>query len=329
MHDADLLARLERRLDAIHLRRRLTIEAAHEARCQGRGLNFFQSERWCSAHAVVRLGLRMAGLYGRARRNAARVQVRRNTVVSPRLPAAFHGFTILQLSDLHADLSGEAMARVAELLPGLRYDLCVITGDFRGRTFGPFAQSLEGVALVRGALAGPVFGVLGNHDPIRMLPALEAMGLRMLVNEAETLERNGERLHLAGIEDAHHFRLDDIAGVAAPHPDRFAVLLSHTPEVYREAAQAGFDLTLSGHTHGGQLCLPGGIPLMLEAKLPRSLGAGAWRHGAMSGYTSVGCGCSLIAVRLNCPPEITLHRLERPVANSPLTKSGSADSLWS
>ena len=72
------------------------------------------------------------------------------------------------------------------------------------------------------------------------------------------------------------------------------------------------DLTLSGHTHGGQLCLPGGLPVMLEAKLPRAFGAGAWRHGAMAGYTSVGCGCSLMAVRLNCPPEITLHRLERP-----------------
>ena len=195
MRDADLPAGLERRLDPLHLRRRLAIEAAHEARCQGPGLNFFQTERWCSAHAVVRLGLRMAGLYGRARRNAARVRVRRNRVVSPRLPAAFHGFTILQLSDLHADLSGAAMARVAGLLPGLRYDLCVVTGDFRGRTFGPFAESLAGVALVRAALSGPLFGVLGNHDPIRMLPSLEAMGLRMLVNETETLgaRRQGHR----------------------------------------------------------------------------------------------------------------------------------------
>ena len=312
MHDADILARLEQRLGTVHARQRLGIESDYEADYLGQGLNFFQLEKWYSAHSVIRLGLRLAGLYGRARRNVGRVQVRHNTIVSPRLPTAFHGFTILQLSDLHADMSGEAMARVAELLPDLRYDICVMTGDYRGKTYGPFADSLAGVALVRGSLAGPVFGVLGNHDSIRMVPELEEMGVRMMLNEAETLERGGEQLHLAGIDDAHLFRAHDIAKVAAPRPDQFAVLLSHTPEVYRQAAQAGFDLTLAGHTHGGQLCLPGGIPLMLDANLPRRLGAGAWRHGAMAGYTSVGCGSSIVAVRLNCLPEITLHRLERP-----------------
>ena len=89
----------------------------------------------------------------------------------------------------------------------------------------------------------------------------------------------------------------------------FSILLSHTPETYREAAAAGFDLMLSGHTHGGQLCLPGGIPIKLEARLPRSMGAGAWRYAEMAGYTSVGAGTSLLPVRLNCPPEITLHTL--------------------
>jgi predicted MPP superfamily phosphohydrolase len=66
---------------------------------------------------------------------------------------------------------------------------------------------------------------------------------------------------------------------------------------------------LSGHTHGGQLCLPGGIPIKLEARLPRSMGRGAWRYAEMAGYTSVGAGTSLLPVRLNCPPEITLHTL--------------------
>jgi uncharacterized protein len=312
LRDDDILARLERRLGPAHARQRLGMEEDHESDCFGPRLNFFKVERWYSAHAVIRLGLRIAGLYGRARRNVGRVQVRRNTVVSPRLPHAFHGFTILQLSDLHADMSRDAMERVAELLPNLDYDLCVMTGDYRGKTFGPFADSIAGVALVRAKMSGPVYGVLGNHDTVRMLPGLEDMGVRMLMNETETLERDGEQLHLAGIDDAHFYRVDDIGKVAAPRSDRFAVLLSHTPEIYRQAAHAGFDLTLAGHTHGGQLCLPGGFPLMLDADLPRALGAGAWRHGAMAGYTSVGCGSSLVAVRLNCLPEITLHRLERP-----------------
>ncbi len=90
-----------------------------------------------------------------------------------------------------------------------------------------------------------------------------------------------------------------------------SILLSHTPEIYRQAAHADFDLLLSGHTHGGQICLPGAIPITLDATLPRRMGSGPWRYRRMVGYTSVGVGSCLVAVRLNCPPEITLHRLRR------------------
>jgi predicted MPP superfamily phosphohydrolase len=88
-------------------------------------------------------------------------------------------------------------------------------------------------------------------------------------------------------------------------------LLSHTPEIYRQAAHAGFNLLLSGHTHGGQICLPGRVPITLDSVLPRRLGAGAWKHHTMDGYTSVGAGTSVVPVRFNCPPEITLHHLEQ------------------
>jgi uncharacterized protein len=86
-------------------------------------------------------------------------------------------------------------------------------------------------------------------------------------------------------------------------------LLSHTPEIYERAAQAGFGLMLSGHTHGGQICLPGSIPIVLEADLPRAFAGGAWRHAGMAGYTSVGAGSCLVPVRINNRPEITLHKL--------------------
>ena len=93
---------------------------------------------------------------------------------------------------------------------------------------------------------------------------------------------------------------------------RFSILLSHTPEIYQQAAHAGFDVLLAGHTHGGQICLPGSIAITLQAPLPRAFGAGAWRYGRMAGYTSVVCTIGVVAVRFNCLPEITLHRLERP-----------------
>ncbi|HSD96826.1 MAG TPA: hypothetical protein VLB06_06745, partial [Sulfuricaulis sp.] len=87
------------------------------------------------------------------------------------------------------------------------------------------------------------------------------------------------------------------------------ILLSHTPEAYRNAAHAGFRLMLCGHTHGGQICLPGGIPIITDADCPRALVAGPWMYHGLIGYTSVGAGASIVDVRLNCPPEITLHRL--------------------
>jgi hypothetical protein len=156
-----------------------------------------------------------------------------------------------------------------------------------------------------------VYAVLGNHDTILMVPALEEMGIRILLNECEPISRGADKIYLAGIDDAHYYRVDNIEKAASqiPHSD-FSILLSHTPEIYRQAAHAGFDLLLSGHTHGGQICLPGSIPITLSSVLPRRMGSGAWKYHDMAGYTSVGAGSSIVAVRINCLPEITLHHLE-------------------
>ena len=207
------------------------------------------------------------------------------------------------------------MRRLIELLPHLSYDLCVLTGDYRGRTYGPCEATLEGMARMRAHITAPIYGVLGNHDSLRMVPALEEMGIRMLVNEVEPIRRDGQHLYLAGIDDAHFYRMDNIEKVASKIPhDEFSILLSHTPEIYRQAAHADFDLLLSGHTHGGQICLPGSIALTLDSVLPRRMGAGSWRYGRMIGYTSVGVGSSVVAARINCPPEITLHELRTVAA---------------
>jgi hypothetical protein len=160
-------------------------------------------------------------------------------------------------------------------------------------------------------LKQPIYGVLGNHDTVRMLPGLEQMGIRMLLNECETISRNDERIYIAGIDDAHFYRADNIEKAASGIPiDAFSILLSHTPEIYQQAAHADFNLLLSGHTHGGQICLPGHIPVTLDSVLPRYMGSGAWKYRSMDGYTSVGLGCSIVPIRFNCPPEITLHVLQ-------------------
>jgi predicted MPP superfamily phosphohydrolase len=152
--------------------------------------------------------------------------------------------------------------------------------------------------------------VLGNHDTILMVPDLERMGISMLMNEHVVIERADSKIFLAGIDDAHFYRMDNIEKAVADMPhDAFSILLSHTPETYKHASHAGFDLLLAGHTHGGQICLPGGIPIILSSKLPRRLGRGAWKYHDMAGYTSVGAGSCGVPVRFNCSPEVTLHCL--------------------
>jgi predicted MPP superfamily phosphohydrolase len=302
---------LERRLGRAHTKLRLGIEAEHEAQVFGQGIKYFHIENLRSSQFVITGILKLTGLYRRGRRNAMQIQVRRNYVRSAQISKAFDGYTILQLSDLHVDISPDAMERLAAILPEIDYDLCVLTGDYRGETFGPYDATMAGMARICAVLKRPIYGVLGNHDTIRMLPGLEHMGIRVLLNECEIIKRDGQCIYLAGIDDAHFYLTDNIEKAASGIPgDAFSILLSHTPEVYEDAAHVDFNLLLSGHTHGGQICLPGRIPIILNSVLPRYMGSGAWEYRGMFGYTSVGAGSSTIPVRFNCPPEITLHYLQ-------------------
>jgi uncharacterized protein len=102
------------------------------------------------------------------------------------------------------------MRALTDAIRHLSYDACVITGDFRGRTYGPIDRTLD---IVRDALAGVktrVFGALGNHDTARIVPGLEAMGIRMLLNENKPVRRGAARLWFAGVDDPDHYRTDDL-----------------------------------------------------------------------------------------------------------------------
>lgn len=306
------LAVLEARIGRTHLRQRLGLEGEHEAHVVRRGTHFFHLENWYSVHGLIRATLTLAGLRRRGRRNVLKIQRRENDVRLSRLPPAFEGYALLHLSDLHLDMSQAHLERLVQSVQGVAHDVCVLTGDFRFRTFGPYAPALEALARLRPHLGKTVYAVLGNHDTIRMVPGMEALGIGVLMNESVRIEREGDALALVGIDDAHYFRTHNfhkaVADVAA---DACAILLSHTPEPYRLAAHADFSLMLSGHTHGGQICLPGGIPILTDSDAPRAFARGPWQYHGMVGYTSVGCGVSIVDVRLNCPPEITVHRLHR------------------
>ncbi len=307
------LTGLAARIGRTHLRQRLGLEGDHEVFVLRRpGAHFFYPENWYSVHGVIRACLRVSGLYGRAQRNARSLRVKHHRVAIPNLPSAFEGFRILHLSDLHVDMESRNTHAISECVRALDYDLCVLTGDYRARTFGPIDRVLAGMATLRLQLKGPVYGVLGNHDTLRLVPGLEDLGIRLLLNEAVVIERDGQLIHLAGVDDAHYYQVHNIDRASAEIPDEaVSILLSHTPEIYRLAAHAGFDLMLSGHTHGGQICLPGGVPIVWDARCPRAMASGPWRYGDLIGYTSVGAGTSVVNARLNCLPEVTVHELRR------------------
>ncbi len=308
--DSDEYLRLEKRIGRAHLRARLGLEAEYEAHIFRRGTHFLHIENSRAAQRAIRIGLKLTGLYWRARRNAGAIRVVRREIPLPALPAAFDGYTVLHLSDIHADMSDAILHALIGCVRELSYDLCVLTGDFRAQTRGPWEPAVEGMERLRVHLRDTVYGVLGNHDSIRMVPRLEAAGMRMLLNESAVIQRSGATLYLAGIDDAHYYRVDNLQRAHQDIPaNAVSILLSHTPEPYRHAAHAGFSVMLCGHTHGGQLCLPGGIPILTDCNCPRRYARGEWRHGDMLGYTSVGAGSSIVDVRLNCPPEVTLHTL--------------------
>lgn len=300
------------RIGRFHLEQRLSIQVQHAADVFGPGLSFVHIENMLRVHAVIRFGLRCLGIYGRGRRNACAIETRVNEVRLGHLPAAFDGFTLLHLSDLHADLDPAINRAIAERVAACEADVCVVTGDYRGLTHGPWEAAVRGTAEILSGLRMPAYGVLGNHDFIEMAPGLEEAGLRLLMNEHVAIERDGARIWLLGVDDPHLYE--------AANPDRAAqgtggddvrVLLCHSPEIHRRVSYGGIDLMLCGHTHGGQFCLPGGFAPICNARAPRRMARGAWRSGRMQGYTSTGCGCSGVEARYNCPPEIVLHRLRR------------------
>lgn len=263
--------------------------------------------------AAVENVLVCAGFRERARQNCLDYRLERNDVYLPELPASFEGYTILHLSDLHADGLVDGGAGIMAIVKSLSCDLAVMTGDFGFEDADVhYEPCLEALAPIISAISvrDGVYGILGNHDLLEMVPELERLGVRMLMNEAAELRRGAAAIVLAGVDDPHFYKCHDLhRALSSVSSDQCVILLSHSPEIAREASRYGVDFYLCGHTHGGQICLPGGIPVFANTSCNRSYLSGSWKCGAMQGYTNRGTGSSLALARIFCPPEITLHTL--------------------
>ncbi|MDE0686426.1 MAG: metallophosphoesterase [Candidatus Poribacteria bacterium] len=247
------------------------------------------------------------------------LKVERVPVKLANLPEAFDGVKIAQISDLHADdiLTPEDVAQVVTFVNLLKPDLVVITGDYvtRDSSYGfPIAKALK---LLNAPLG--CFAVLGNHDywgrVEEIVEAFDFHSLSLLKNQTQSIERDGSRIWIAGVDDVLERKQDlekTLAGVPA---NETIILLAHEPD-YADlvAADRRVMLQLSGHSHGGQIRIPFyGAPVLppLGKKYPWGLN----QVGQMQVYTNRGLGvvrwAAVPAMRVNCRPEVTLLTLKR------------------
>ncbi len=278
---------------------------------------------------LVRGSLASAGLLPAMVRSSLNIRRTEIDLAFAHLPAAFEGYRILQISDPHFDALDGIAEAIHASVAGVSVDLCVFTGDYRAAELGSFRQHriLEPMARIVREIAAPdgSFAVLGNHDTHEMVEPLEQIvGVRVLTNEQAQIARSGQTIGLLGVDDPYRFYTDSTRRFTASlssssgangSADPFRIMLVHSPDFAEQAAGLGCALYLCGHTHGGQICLPGGRPIVQHLHKEKRLGRGLWRRRQMVGYTSRGAGVAgSLPIRLFAPGEVTLFTLRRTTA---------------
>jgi predicted MPP superfamily phosphohydrolase len=237
------------------------------------------------------------------------------------LPTSFHGYRIVQLSDIHLDEYTEPffLERIVGRVNTLAPDLVLLTGDFitnGSLTFIAGGHALQRCAEILATLTAPLrYAVLGNHDvafngPL-VVNALTAHGTPVLVNQHLPVERNGDRLWLCGVDDPGYSHPNLNLAIPAK-PDGPVLLMAHEPDfadrVLAHPRGPLVDFMLSGHSHGGQIRLPFLGPLILPP-MGEKYPEGLYRFHRMQLYVNRGLGTVGLPFRLNCPPEITVITL--------------------
>ena len=227
-----------------------------------------------------------------------------------RLPKKLDGFKIIQLSDTHHSpfTTLEHIKRVVKVANRLRPDMFLLTGDYVSHE----REYIPPVAAVLGNLKAKygVHACLGNHDhwtDAELVTHLfRGEGINMLVNEGFRFEARGASFWLAGVDDYMVGKTDVPAALRGSFPDEMKLLLAHNPIIFREAARVGVDLTLSGHTHGGQIKIRSDEKRILPQ---RKLKAGLHTRRSSQIYITRGIGTVVVPMRYQCPPEISLLEL--------------------
>lgn len=236
------------------------------------------------------------------------------------LPPALDGLRLLLITDIHTGpfITQRTLQRTFWRLSELRPDAILLGGDHTTSHVADFLSCRDAFASLQAPLG--VYGVMGNHDhytedPPRLERVMEQAGIRMLQNRAVALERDGGRVILAGVDDMNAGRPDLDAALSQAAElshggEAPTILLSHNPDIFFEAARRGVALVLSGHTHGGQIRMPG-LPVLVRMSRYH-LDQGRYSAQGSELVVSRGLGASGIPLRLGCSPEVGLFRLRLP-----------------
>lgn len=240
-----------------------------------------------------------------------RLTIEHHQIYLRRLPQAFDGFRIVQLSDIHHSpfTSRAQIERAVDTANSLQPDIVALTGDYISKERQYAAPCAELLGKLR-ARHG-VFAVLGNHDhwtdAALITDLFRAEGMTVLVNQGMRFELKGAAFWLAGVDDTMVGLEDLPLALAGSQEDEFKLLLAHNPIILRRAARAGVDLVLSGHTHGGQVSLRS--ERSASGRPRRRLLRGLARQGETQIYVTRGLGTVVLPVRFGCPPEVSLLEL--------------------
>lgn len=248
-----------------------------------------------------------------------RLSVTHRTLRSPKLDANAPPLRLLHLSDLHIERLTTREHQLIEQINRLQPDAILFSGDLLGLGRANDARAQADCRAWLSQLHAPlgVYAVSGSlpvDTPQAMRAVLAGLPIRRLDNERVTLAKDGQSVDLLGVSCTHRPEADalHLNALMDGQPDRFRVLLYHTPDLAPEAAQAGVDLQLSGHTHGGQVRLPGLGALITSSLYGKRFEMGEYRLGAMTLYVSRGIGLEGMGaprVRFLCPPEIVLWEI--------------------
>lgn len=273
--------------------------------------NFFKTTA-----GVLAAGVTAGTCYGFA--EAGGFEVARPTLSLPKLPAAFEGVRVAFLADLHHGpyTSLAFITSAVRTTLALKPDLILLGGDYclrESKYIRPCFEVLKSLSAPLG-----VFGVLGNHDyahgEVETRREMRRAGIEELTNAGVWLQRGNDKLRLAGVDDLWWGKPDAAEALGDATAEDAVLLLSHNPDICEPLRDPRVGLVLSGHTHGGQVRVPGMRNPFIPSRYGEKYSHGLVEAPATRVYVSRGLGATGLPVRYNCPPELTLVTLSAPTS---------------